>query len=381
MLVGLALLAGCEGPGGGVTWLPDSSGFVVTGPGASGLEPEHKGRHAKGYSLHLFDVVSKTNMTVLADSGTCTVCPAVSPDGKLIALGRLEVYAHKPAMLHLIFVDRKGNEQKRSPPFLVCPTPDSVGPDGEPVDTRPALGSTWLVWETAHDKLIVAGKEFGTAIYDPVTNQLRRLGGVAPGVYGGTAVPPDGRGLLTLTLSGEETVRMNLVEWDGTRHAIVLDLPVNRPKMSIQPPVPNKQFPSRWEASTAVVTGPRGTFRIDTALRVATFEPSAQEEMRGGRKKLVRQHEFPDTLNLLRLYSERTHSIDGGTKKPTIWVAVELFDPRLNQTHTVLPKISPLLDVDVAPNGRLVALRAESQIRVVDSRGQVVADFNLNKGQ
>jgi hypothetical protein len=98
--------------------------------------------------------------------------------------------------------------------------------------------------------------------------------------------------------------------------------------------------------------------------------------MRGGRKQLVFQHEFPDTLHLLRLYSEQP--IDGGTTKATAWV--ELFDPHQKRTQTVLPKITAPPDVDVAPNGQLVAFRSESRIWVVDSRGQVVADFNLNKG-
>src|SRR4051794_40833832 len=65
-------LACCAGCIPGVGWLPDSSGFVYTG-----------GNEKK--QLLLFDVKKKTRTVLVNDVGGPT-WPAVSPDGKHIAV-------------------------------------------------------------------------------------------------------------------------------------------------------------------------------------------------------------------------------------------------------------------------------------------------------
>jgi hypothetical protein len=373
MLISVLLLVGCE-PTDGVTWLPDSSGFVVVQK-ARGFESQE----AAPLDLYLFDTVSKTSTPLLTETESRTLRPALSPDGKLIALGRLEIHSHKPSTLSIIFIDRNGKEQKRSTPFSVIPTPrgNASTNDGKSGVKKPSFGATWLVWEQRSQKLVVFGRGFGTAIYDPNTDQLRRLGGVMPGWYGGTAVPPDGRGILTIGALGDK-LEMNLIEWDGTRHPIAATLPAGNADGIGEALLPLKIFPSWWEGSTAVAASRAGIFRIDTARRVATFKPRSKQGTLVDGKQLLRQHEFPDTLGQLRFLHFEEERVDGSIKNRVAFMQVELFDPRSSERRTVLPRI-PSPDVDVAPNGKWVALRSENRIWVVDSHGQVVADFKVGE--
>ncbi len=64
-------LTGCVD---GITWLPDSSGFIYT--------------EEDGVRLMHFDMTKGTAQTLVADTKCQTLWPAVSPDGKRIALAR-----------------------------------------------------------------------------------------------------------------------------------------------------------------------------------------------------------------------------------------------------------------------------------------------------
>src|SRR4051794_4236208 len=89
--LGLSIVAGCDAPDG-VTWLPDSSGFLFV---------VNNSERDDGEDLHFFDVASGTRRVLIAKTGTRTMRPAVSADGKLIALARLEEHPHKPASMRI----------------------------------------------------------------------------------------------------------------------------------------------------------------------------------------------------------------------------------------------------------------------------------------
>src|SRR4051812_1005785 len=89
----------------GVTWLPDSSGFLYVpydekSPGV----------------LH-YDLATKKIRTFVADNHQ--ICqPAISPDGKHVALVKMSMGNRKMAgfrdTLQLLLFDRAGKEQSRS---------------------------------------------------------------------------------------------------------------------------------------------------------------------------------------------------------------------------------------------------------------------------
>jgi hypothetical protein len=105
-IVGLAVLAsGCVN---GVGWLPNASGFVY---------PTNK------CQLVLFDLKTKAAKVLVADTGTNTYWPAVSPNGKRIAVAGLRVVVESTLRV---------SEHR---PKDAVPTP-ADGPDG-PLARRP----------------------------------------------------------------------------------------------------------------------------------------------------------------------------------------------------------------------------------------------------
>src|SRR6516164_6830972 len=68
------LTAGCVPLG--MVWLPDSSGFIY---------PAGKERQ----QLFFYDAATQKHRLLVADTGAATIIPAVSPDGKQIAVARV----------------------------------------------------------------------------------------------------------------------------------------------------------------------------------------------------------------------------------------------------------------------------------------------------
>src|SRR5205085_11200293 len=91
-----ALAAGCLP---NATWLPDSTGFVYTGG-------DHKDK------LYLYDLDKKA-ARVLVEKGAGPAWPAVSPDGKRIAVA-LRTDDGTNVNLEVIVFDRDGKELHRS---------------------------------------------------------------------------------------------------------------------------------------------------------------------------------------------------------------------------------------------------------------------------
>src|SRR5262245_22649580 len=118
----LLALAGCRPVG----WLPDSSGFVYTDD-----KPCSRLVH--------YDVTTGKRTVLVAQMPAHTPWPAVSPDGKHIAVARLvtDRGPRQPNRVQVILYDLKGKEVRRSAEFPWGPAREK----GE--KERPNTGVFW----------------------------------------------------------------------------------------------------------------------------------------------------------------------------------------------------------------------------------------------
>src|SRR5437660_11025954 len=119
----LLAAAGCRTVG----WLPDSSGFVYTDD-----------RDCR--RLVHYDVTTGKRNVLVAQMPARTPWPAVSPDGKHVAVARLLKAAgqKKADALQVILYDLKGKEVRRSPEFPWGPARDNGRED------YPYTGVFWV---------------------------------------------------------------------------------------------------------------------------------------------------------------------------------------------------------------------------------------------
>jgi dipeptidyl aminopeptidase/acylaminoacyl peptidase len=255
-----ALAAGCLP---NATWLPDSSGFVYTGG-------------KTGDALYLYDLDKKASR-VLVEKGAGPAWPAVSPDGKRIAVVR-QSDDGPDHILKVIVFDRNGKEVHHSPKLKWTP-PAKPGPgDGSDklrgwAEPNPVVLLHPTCWAGDQDKLLIR-TDGGSALYDLKTDSLNVLDGV-PCFFGNTLIRPDGKGFLAGTKDG-----LAFVDWDGKEQEIVPTLKDAFPQLGLLLASPYMHS-SRWDGSTAVVSWDDLRLKIDTdklAFAWEHFTPALSED-------------------------------------------------------------------------------------------------------
>jgi hypothetical protein len=365
--VGLFLILsanmGCLPPG--VTWLPDSSGFV------------YRDDSGNGRLVH-FDVAKGQKRVIVNETETGNVWPAVSPDGKHVAVARLEPKEGR-VELQIIFYDITGKVTKESDRF-----------DFSERDARFPL-KTVLFWSPLDNQIIVCGCSSGVpncGIYDVEAKRLSNVPGI-PAAFGGNPIRPDGKGFLVAKGQINEVKGMAFIDRQGKEHPIAwksarLDLVSEDKQQMLVWPV---AFSSSWEGNKAVVFNAKGRFEIDTDKYVGTFIPSeAQAKIDPG---VISQFSFSNsskTVRVLRVSNQpklKGNLRRGGTISPAVtWDYLEIFDSKEKKAN-LIQKAKVGIMLFPSPNRKLVAVRCDTSeakvanqkdlILVINQQGEVVA--------
>jgi len=249
-LLAAILLGCCAGCLPNATWLPDSSGFVYTGG-------PNKDR------LYLYDLEKKAPR-VLVEKGAGLAWPAVSPDGKRIAVA-LRHDDGTDVTLEVIVFDRDGKELQRSDANT------NVKMKWAKHEAGPDKVAAQAFWVPGKDKLLIYS-DGATGFYDLKTNSSTMLD-VSLSTFRDTPIRPDGKGFL----AHKNPMGLVFVDWDGKEKEIqpMQKAPFENPGAD-SPLQGMVSFPlmhsSRWDGSTAIVSWDDLQVKIDADKLTASLE-------------------------------------------------------------------------------------------------------------
>src|SRR5262249_41400668 len=248
----LFLLIGTTGCIPGVTWLPDSSGFVYTG-GHDGQQLIH------------FDLATKRQRSILSDEKLKTAWPAVSPDGKSVAVARLVCDKDKGDTLRILIYDLNGKAKKQSKVFLLPQAGKWVARERD---------TTELFWGAADNKIIVSirSDRSEVGIYDVKSDELKVLKDASAAAFAGRPARPDGKGFVVSKWGNKGCpTGISFVDWDGKERPIVLKTPIDDQDKKELLTWPS-MFTSSWEGAKASVSTSKGRLEIDTEKLLCKFD-------------------------------------------------------------------------------------------------------------
>lgn len=222
-----------------VAWLPDSSGFVFTAN-------EHR-------RIVHYDVNTNSWRVVVEDSETNTPWPAVSPDGKSIAVARAKTNAGHRA-IQIVIYDFSGNLLRESKEY-VWQKDDKIAVSAE-------LDETALAWcPTGRRLLVYCADE--TGIYDLKSESLWSVtSGAIPFHWASSPIRPDGAGFLlfhTRDAAGHAAGHWELVfrTWEGAEKAFAIPDAVKERFRGI--------VRARWHDRKMMLTCADGQIELDTS--------------------------------------------------------------------------------------------------------------------
>jgi hypothetical protein len=312
-----------------------------------------------------YDVVTGKRQVLVADTGTLTALPAVSPDGKRVAVARLFNRAKKdpdslvspaPDKLVVIVYDLEGKELHRSPELVWrkegnyeagCTegaTALSWGPKGN----EDKLAIFELSWEALHPEL--TSGVWGLA--DLKTKRLAvRTDTPFPLPYPTICLRPDAGGFLVRDgVSNPESIAF--VDWEGNKHPIAM----KKAKKEGLEKGPFAGTP-KWEGNTFVGNVPiddeQYDVRIDTEKLVGVFE----QNRGAGRQSVGGWYAFPDGGATAQVIA--FEEVNKGVKQTCF--RLEVGKPG-EKSQVIVDKMENLSVFFPAPKKKLVATRVVKEM-------------------
>jgi hypothetical protein len=362
-------------------WLPDSSGFVYVKPtkGKTPADPP------SGQLVH-FDVQKKTNRVIVEDIGTGTNWPALSPDGKRIAVANFKGNPKVAQTVQITLYDLQGKKLHQ--------TKDLPWAPARPKSSGPTQGL--LFWSPSpKDDMIVVTDVSETGIYNVKADKLKVLEKAVPVIHGGSPFRPDGKGFLLLTGEKKE-MHLSFVDWTGAEQRIdvtpltSLLSPDKKQLMDMEPVaalfITSMLLPSWWDQNQAWAGFKREkiTYSIDTVKKTIAVSDSfaaltkakkGLEDQEPGRFDFagditvrVTQFNVTDPKSKFKMTYNKVTAVNNQTKKET----------------TLLDKAPAQAMFLPSPDGRYLSLCLSSLfgaeddiVLVINSKGELVTQLDF----
>jgi hypothetical protein len=356
-----------------VLWLPDSSGFVYSS--------------TSGKSLVHYDLAKKSERVIVKDTGTVTLWPALSPDGKRIAVARcvneeaggevkVNIYDLAGKLVQGSKVERWGKRVEKEQESYPVVTILAWAPDGKRIVV--------FYYTMKPD-----GADGGTFLYDVKGDTFVRQEGAMPIPFA-NPFRPDGNGILVFKVKGDQNSFIFL-DLAGKEHQVA------PPEQSegdgwVKLLFDNKGVTSSWKGDVATLTRGSAVLSIDTAKLKSSFDPQGSKVPASQPKELLQEFALSGGMLLRILHFDEKDSADG-------YCRVEAFDPKTEKGRDLLKKIDPVCTLLVdnvasrppgcmvfpSPDGKHAAIRysplesREDRIAVINAKGEVVSDAKAAK--
>jgi hypothetical protein len=392
LLVALAS-AGCIP---GVGWLPDSSGFIYTAG-------------EKRTRLVHYDLAQGKGNVLVEDTGAGTLWPAVSPDGKRIAVAKLALpEGQKRTTLQVILYSRAGKEPVRSEVFDWMELKDrAFGPGPPPKPSIELYMLPQLFWAPRGDRILIttANTTAGyTGIYEVERNRLLHAGEGILFTFGGTPIRPDGAGFLVMKSrgwpwwwnredgKGDCDPGFAFVDWEGKERALKPPPLLGNADALKKEEDNNKMgallwptlYQSAWDGNVAQVSWNVDRMRYVTDKGKAVLDGIKPERTKdgllikqqlafpGGKARVrvvVTKEPHPTLPNVAR---DRVEVIKEGQEKPTV-----ILD-KIDAGCVLIPSPKRMLVAIIAGVGEEKGGRGHDLVVVVNDKGEEVARVPLD---
>ena len=345
LLLGLAsvLLTGCSTPDV-ILWTPDSSSIIYS---------DDAGR------LIRYDLTRKARKIIVADTKTDTPWPAISKDGKKLAVANIttsEVKGSREAKhkLQLIFYDSLSGEK-----LSETKVHEYTTNLGEPAQrtTEDRQEEAALNWSGPPDKVLVVGGS-GRWIYDLEKDNFIPIQGYPFPIYN-RPVRPDGKGFLAFfpTKDGDSFV---FYDWNGWETSI------GKWKAKQDEQI----LHCVWKKNIYQMSTTHRVVSIDTENRKITERQVKPNFLASSGELMVA---FPFAGSDSQLCVFRQSKKDGGSR-----YHVEIQRPLLKQRKVVvtIQGFHIISSLFPSPDNKLVAIRCSDKgILVINAEGEIVANI------